>query len=349
MRIGLLDYRRRAADDPWAERPILRGGEGPRPRLAFWARRARGRLLAPRARALRRGASLKRRSTRALAGTGRLLVADRRASRSTSPTARIVYAPQRSSCRSARPRTRSSRSRCAALDRARALVPHPRRDVSARAARASSASGGGGSSSRATATRRSPRATSRAWPARVRAAGIVRVTGGILGDETLLRPTSASGPGGSPPSTRTSPRRSRRSSSTVRTSGARWSTPGAGGGDPLRRRRCKAAGVKVPGGRRMGRAHQADDNPGRHDQARAASRAIVRQMNRESDNFFAEMLLKHLGARIRGRGHDGGRREGRARRARRSGVPLDGRAASPTAPGLSQPRPADGEGARETS
>jgi PBP4 family serine-type D-alanyl-D-alanine carboxypeptidase len=47
-------------------------------------------------------------------------------------------------------------------------------------------------------------------------------------------------------------------------------------------------------------------------------------MNKESDNFYAEMLLKHLGARLRGAGTtaDGARVVRRVLRLR--GVPLDG-------------------------
>jgi serine-type D-Ala-D-Ala carboxypeptidase/endopeptidase (penicillin-binding protein 4) len=51
---------------------------------------------------------------------------------------------------------------------------------------------------------------------------------------------------------------------------------------------------------------------------------LVTRMNKESDNFYAEMLLKHLGARLRGAGTtvDGARVVRRV--LRRRGVPLDG-------------------------
>jgi D-alanyl-D-alanine carboxypeptidase/D-alanyl-D-alanine-endopeptidase (penicillin-binding protein 4) len=51
---------------------------------------------------------------------------------------------------------------------------------------------------------------------------------------------------------------------------------------------------------------------------------LVTRMNKESDNFYAEMLLKHLGARLRGAGTtaDGARVVRRVLRLR--GVPLDG-------------------------
>jgi PBP4 family serine-type D-alanyl-D-alanine carboxypeptidase len=51
---------------------------------------------------------------------------------------------------------------------------------------------------------------------------------------------------------------------------------------------------------------------------------LVRRMNKQSDNFFAEMLLKHLGAKIRGTGTTyGGSLVVRAV-LRRRGVPLRG-------------------------
>ena len=54
--------------------------------------------------------------------------------------------------------------------------------------------------------------------------------------------------------------------------------------------------------------------------------AILREMDRESDNFTAELLLKELGAEVRGRRHDGRRRRGRAARPRSGRRPARRRA-----------------------
>jgi D-alanyl-D-alanine carboxypeptidase/D-alanyl-D-alanine-endopeptidase (penicillin-binding protein 4) len=52
--------------------------------------------------------------------------------------------------------------------------------------------------------------------------------------------------------------------------------------------------------------------------------ALVRRMNKQSDNFFAEMLLKHLGAKVRGAGTTYAGSRVVRRVLERRGVPLDG-------------------------
>lgn len=62
----------------------------------------------------------------------------------------------------------------------------------------------------------------------------------------------------------------------------------------------EAAGVDVVGGSRVGLT---PDGAARLTGVRSATLSLlVRRMNKQSDNFYAEMLLKHVGAKIRGAG-----------------------------------------------
>lgn len=88
------------------------------------------------------------------------------------------------------------------------------------------------------------------------------------------------------------------------------------------RRALEATGVDVVRGVRVGRkpAHASPLEAVRS----APLSALVRRMNKRSDNFHAEMLLKHLGAKFRGHGTTA--RGSRTVRSvlRRRGVPLEG-------------------------
>jgi len=133
----------------------------------------------------------------------------------------------------------------------------------------------------------------------VRALGIVKVTGRILGDESYFDSVRV-GPGWkpgyykeeSPPLSALVVNRAHVGSQMV--------------DEPARaaarffKAALQAAGVAVPGTTGKGLA-----GTGAVRVARSRSRllsALVGRMDRVSDNFFAEMLLKQLGARIRGSG-----------------------------------------------
>jgi D-alanyl-D-alanine carboxypeptidase/D-alanyl-D-alanine-endopeptidase (penicillin-binding protein 4) len=83
-----------------------------------------------------------------------------------------------------------------------------------------------------------------------------------------------------------------------------------------------AAGVRVQGGAAVGRAPRAGAPI-------AAVRSgtmkkLVRKMNKMSDNFYAEMLVKHLGARLRGEGSTQAGCVLVRRVLKKRGVPLSG-------------------------
>jgi D-alanyl-D-alanine carboxypeptidase/D-alanyl-D-alanine-endopeptidase (penicillin-binding protein 4) len=133
----------------------------------------------------------------------------------------------------------------------------------------------------------------------VAAAGIVRVTGAIVGDESYFD-TMRVAPGWkanfykeeSPPLSALVVDRARVKGgvATYPAKIAAWRL----------KRKLKALGVAVPGRARMGSAPGTAVGLGRvwsPDIAR-----LVHVMNRQSDNFYAEMLLKTLGARLGGGG-----------------------------------------------
>ena len=156
---------------------------------------------------------------------------------------------------------------------------------------------------------------------RVRAAGIRRVTGRLMGDESYFN-TRRTAPGWKPSFYK------------------QWCPPlsalivneGIVGrrtvDHPARaatrafRRALRAVGVFVPRGVTIGRAR-----PGLARIARILSprlSALVRRMNKESNNFIAESLLKHLGARELGRGSTGAGARVARRVLRDRGVHLAG-------------------------
>lgn len=151
---------------------------------------------------------------------------------------------------------------------------------------------------------------------RVRAGGIRTVTGGVVGDESYYD-NRRTGPGWkasfyiqeSAPLSALSVNRTEARRPALLTA-------------QLFSRALKAAGVTVNRAAREGRAPEEselialDTSP--------ALLAILREVNRDSDNFVAEMLLKHLGALERGKGTSAaGAAAARAALAE-AGVPLAG-------------------------
>ena len=128
-----------------------------------------------------------------------------RAGSSTACTATARSAP--------RP-TRSWASRSPRSTRLGPSLPDPHAGARRRAPR-SARPGGAGSCSGASATRRSTPADLRTLASKLRAAGIRRVTGRIVGDETYFDTRRTAAGLARRPTTRSSRRRSRRSSSTA--------------------------------------------------------------------------------------------------------------------------------------
>jgi D-alanyl-D-alanine carboxypeptidase/D-alanyl-D-alanine-endopeptidase (penicillin-binding protein 4) len=133
----------------------------------------------------------------------------------------------------------------------------------------------------------------RSLAAQVRAAGIRRVTDGIIGDETLFdarRTVAGWKPrffiSESPPLSALIVNRARVGSYVTRTPALAAATAFR---DALR-----AAGVAVTGPVRLGEGDEFSIPLGELDSPPLAT--IIRFMDRESDNFTAEMLLKQLGA-----------------------------------------------------
>lgn len=135
--------------------------------------------------------------------------------------------------------------------------------------------------------------------AQVRAAGIAKVTGRILGDESYFDSVRV-GPGWKPSYYKDeSPPLSALVVDRARV-GSHIADEPARAAARLFKAALKAAGVAVPGTAGKGLA-----GTGAALIARSHSRLLSRlvgRMDRVSDNFFAEMLLKELGARIRGSG-----------------------------------------------
>jgi len=140
----------------------------------------------------------------------------------------------------------------------------------------------------------------------IRAAGIRRVTGGVVGDETAWD-ARRDAPGWKagflgdecPPLSALTYARNRAGRSSTRAAAALLRT--------LRR-----AGVRVAGTARSGRAPAGAGLIALDASPRVAS--LLRAMGKDSDNFTAEMLLKAVGASAYGRGTTAGG----ARRARRA-------------------------------
>jgi D-alanyl-D-alanine carboxypeptidase/D-alanyl-D-alanine-endopeptidase (penicillin-binding protein 4) len=159
--------------------------------------------------------------------------------------------------------------------------------------------------------------------ARVRAAGIRRITGSILGDETAFDRRRRA-PGWKPSFYKLEcPPLSALIVGRAKVDGRTATYPALVAAHQFRAA-LRAAGVRVRGKARTG---VAPDDASFLTRTRSARlRLIVRRMNKESDNFYAEMLLKRLGFVTSGRkgttaaGADAVRRELAERGIPRAGV-----------------------------
>jgi D-alanyl-D-alanine carboxypeptidase/D-alanyl-D-alanine-endopeptidase (penicillin-binding protein 4) len=134
---------------------------------------------------------------------------------------------------------------------------------------------------------------------RIRAQGVVKVTGAIVGDETYFDKARV-GPGWKPSFYKEeSPPLSALIVDRARIDGHISSDP-ARAAAILFKRALKAAGIAVPGRVVKDRAPPEAVLLARLRSRRSAW--LIRRMNLVSDNFYAEMLLKELGARIEGTG-----------------------------------------------
>jgi D-alanyl-D-alanine carboxypeptidase/D-alanyl-D-alanine-endopeptidase (penicillin-binding protein 4) len=135
--------------------------------------------------------------------------------------------------------------------------------------------------------------------AQLRAAGIRKVTGRILGDESYFDRVRV-GPGWKPSFYKVeSPPLSALVVNRGHVGKYMWDEP-ARAAAVVFRRRLRAGGIAAPGSYGKGAAPS-----GATVLARARSRyltTIVYRMDHVSDNFFAEMLLKQIGKRVRGEG-----------------------------------------------
>jgi serine-type D-Ala-D-Ala carboxypeptidase/endopeptidase (penicillin-binding protein 4) len=156
---------------------------------------------------------------------------------------------------------------------------------------------------------------------RVRDEGILRVTGAIVADETYFDKARV-GPGWKPSYYKDeSPPLSALVVNRARIDGHISSDPARAAG-VLFKQALKAAGVAV-----AGRVKKAAADPGAPILAQVTSRqlrALVQRMNRVSDNFFAEMLLKLIGAQVRGNGTTAAGAAVVRSTLRNHGVPLRG-------------------------
>jgi len=149
----------------------------------------------------------------------------------------------------------------------------------------------------------------------VRALGIRRVTGGVVGDETFFD-ARRTGPGWRPSFTLYSA-----PLSALTVGRSRSQRPALAAAESFRRA-LVAAGVRVDGDARLGTAETEEV-----ELATVSSpplRQLVRTVNRHSDNFTAEQLLKHLGAVEGGAGTTTAGAAVVTRTLREAGVPLAG-------------------------
>jgi serine-type D-Ala-D-Ala carboxypeptidase/endopeptidase (penicillin-binding protein 4) len=161
----------------------------------------------------------------------------------------------------------------------------------------------------------------RSLAAQVRAFGIRRITDGVAGDETTFdaRRTVAGWKARfyieeSPPLSALVVNRARMGRATTRTPALSATTAFR---DALR-----AAGVVVEGGVRLGRVDEFSVPIGQVESPTLA--ALIRFMDRESDNFTAEMLLKQLGAVEVERGTSAAGASVVMQRLAEAGVPMTG-------------------------
>ena len=155
----------------------------------------------------------------------------------------------------------------------------------------------------------------------VRDAGIVKVTGAVVADETYFDKVRV-GPGWKPSYYKDeSPPLSALVVNRARLDGRISSDPARAAG-VLFKRALRAAGVTV-----LGRVKKAAAEPGAPILAEVVSRslqALVLRMNRVSDNFYAEMLMKLIGAQVRGSGTTAAGAAVVRSTLRNHGVPLKG-------------------------
>jgi D-alanyl-D-alanine carboxypeptidase/D-alanyl-D-alanine-endopeptidase (penicillin-binding protein 4) len=154
---------------------------------------------------------------------------------------------------------------------------------------------------------------------KVAARGITRVTGRVLGDEHRFD-SERGGPGWKPSflGIESAPLSALSVGGvTLRTTNSSAFAAAQAFRDALIRR-----GVRVAGVAGRGRA-PLDALPLAYHRSAPLS-AVVREMNHESDNFVAEMLLKELGATIAGRGSTAAGRHVVRDALADAGVPLDG-------------------------
>jgi serine-type D-Ala-D-Ala carboxypeptidase/endopeptidase (penicillin-binding protein 4) len=150
--------------------------------------------------------------------------------------------------------------------------------------------------------------------------GIRRVTGSVLADESYFDSRRV-GPGWKPSYyiTESPPL----SALVVDRShvGSRTSTKPALTAAEKLRKALRASGVAVAGGIGTGRASAAATRLGRTSSPPLAR--LLHAVNGDSDNFTAEMLLKHLGAVVRGKGSSAAGAAAVTDALREAGIPLD--------------------------
>jgi len=156
---------------------------------------------------------------------------------------------------------------------------------------------------------------------RVRLSGITRVTGKVLADETYFDARRVA-PGWKPSFYKEEcPPLSALVVDEAKVRGRTVGTPALAAARAFRSA-LVAAGVRVLRGAGVGAAGEADTLVS---QILSPSTAgLVRQMNRQSDNFIAEMLLKRLGARVLERGRTAAGISVALDVLREHGVPLAG-------------------------
>jgi len=160
-------------------------------------------------------------------------------------------------------------------------------------------------------------ASLRSLALQVRALGIRHVTGSVVGDETFFD-ARRTGPAWKPSFLRYAAPLSALVVDRGRYGSHR---PALGAADAFRRA-LAAAGVQVAGGARTGAAETEEI-----ELASVSSPPLVqlvRSVNRHSDNFTAEQLLKHLAAVETGRGTTAAGAAIVMRTLRDAGIPLDG-------------------------
>jgi D-alanyl-D-alanine carboxypeptidase/D-alanyl-D-alanine-endopeptidase (penicillin-binding protein 4) len=165
------------------------------------------------------------------------------------------------------------------------------------------------------------RAVLRALASQVRSRGVRIVTGRVVGDESFFD-TRRTAPGWkagyfieeSPPLSALVVDRSRY--------GGRTSTQPALAAALLFREALRGAGIATDGGAAVGTAPTEDALLARR--LSAPAQTLLRAVNARSDNFTAEMLLKHLGAVERGQGTTGAGAAVVTEVLRDAGVPLAG-------------------------